>query len=153
MRKFLLLIMCMMTFFLYGCTDQYRPRANSDEQWISTNPDISFTLLDSERNSSYGQMIVDGEVIEIQPSIDRGNILYIFSYITKDAAYLQDDDLLIWGECDFYEDMIVVTIKYDRDGIISDTDTITFFKQEEYPSSGKVSLQAVYLPSHNQNPS
>lgn len=108
--------------------DSHRPKLKPNEWWVSQDPNISIMYFDEKENRSHGQMIVDGDIIEILPLFDYGGKLHILNWPTIESDFTQDADHLLCGSCTFHKNWFVMEVDLDRDGLFEGIDTITFRK-------------------------
>lgn len=111
-------IICIMLLIFMLCRACSKPYNNlektPEDRWVSKDPDIYFSLLDEEKGTNYGQMVIDGEVIEIEPNFDFGAGVY-FYYYERDLEAVHPEGMLFCGQCSYTKNELIVKVTPEQD--------------------------------------
>lgn len=119
---------------LSGC-DRYRgPERNPHDLWVSENPQISFVAMNEEKGYPTGEMMIDGELIEIDVMFDNGRRMVIYKAV-RDTPYYDVDDELIIAKIDIRGDKMIASVMRKQAGIWEGVDEVTFQKKTLTPES------------------
>ena len=139
--------LCLSMFCLLaqGCVDfnvGKRPTDQNNTKWVSQNPDIYFEVNDEYGAvtgcNTYGKTTVNGATTEIAVRFDYGTTVQ-FSPISAyhkgengSQSYIDGDDWLFIGRCEFSKNMLVVNVFNNSKGFLDDEiKKITFVKEEK----------------------
>ncbi len=132
--KFLLpLLGFALVLSLSGCRGWlYMPDTDSNDLWVSADPDIWFVGFNEEKGGSTGQLTSNGETIEVVMCWGPGPQFDIFRYpwSTEDRPALSDEDRLVRGSCKFLKDKGVVQVIEDKENLLGGVNEITFIREE-----------------------
>lgn len=121
-----LTLIVVMVLLLPSCIfAPHLPPLNPDDLWISDEPNIWFVGFDEEKGGPIGQIVSDGEVIDVIMCWGPGPMFDIWHYPIEDP-----DDYLVRGECNFSKDEGTVYVKEDIAGILNGAKTITFTRKD-----------------------
>ena len=124
--KYIVLVMILL---LTSCTPTaHWPAANPDDLWVSSEPDIWFVGFDEEKGGAAGQIVSDGEVIEVIMCWGPGPQFDIRRYPIENP-----DGILVRGECNFSQDEGTVYIIKDIADVLDGAETITFRREDSFP--------------------
>jgi|TergutMp193P3_1026864.scaffolds.fasta_scaffold142744_2 hypothetical protein len=129
-RLFIILLLVFFFVLLFGC-DMHsgeRPYDYPPAIWVSEKPKMWFEIGEFEKNAQrnrvYGNLIVDGQSIEIEVFFDYGSGVYFTYPANQDAT----DRLTTGGDCKFSPDKLIVKIR-ERDSLFNGKyKTITFIR-------------------------
>lgn len=93
-----------------------RPDANSNERWISEDPEMYFTW-DDDRGGHYGELTVDGRTIEVLVPFDYGNGMHVYPYDPEAEHLLNGSDRLFKCSCTFSKNTVVATVTRDNQNV------------------------------------
>lgn len=115
--------------FLSGCGfalgRNVTPDADPDDLWVSTDPDISFVGFDEEKGGPVGQLVHDGEVIDVIMCWGPGAIFDIRRYPMEGP-----EGILVRGTCNFSQDKGTVQVAEDKGNVLNGVKTLTFVREE-----------------------
>lgn len=100
------------------------PDSDPEDLWVSSEPDISFVGLNEETGGATGQLVKDGEVIEVVMVWGYGSHFEIWRDPMEDA-----DDLLVRGKCNFSRDEGTVQIVEDIGNIFDGVEELHFVRE------------------------
>lgn len=119
---------------LSGCAYYRGPERNPNDLWVSENPPISFVALDEEKGYPTGEMMIDGELIEIEVHFDNGNRMDIYCAV-KDVPYYGVGGLLISTNFVIRGDELTAHVISKKADIWEGFDEVTFQKKTFTPES------------------
>ena len=126
--KISFLELCVLLIFLPGC-DRYRgPEPDPDDLWISENPMISFVAMNEDLGFPTGEMMIDGELLEIDVLFDNGSHMSVFKAVRDTSAYGTDDEL-VFADIVIRGDLMIASVKRKQPGIWEGIDRVTFRKE------------------------
>ena len=115
------------------CVDFYydkRPNNYDNTKWVSSDPDIWFTV---NKNECFGEITIDGVTMETQIFFDFGTGVDFKHLRTLENQfdYYKDDYYYFRGSCKFDEYKLVVTITDNSKGLLDDSiKKITFVRED-----------------------
>lgn len=118
-----IIIMIIALFVPESILGPHVPPANPDDLWISEDPNIWFGF--DEERGHMGQIVSDGEVIEVTIGIGPGPQFKIYRYPNE-----KPEDHLVWGDCYFSGDKGTVTVTKDIGNVLGGAKTISFVRRE-----------------------
>lgn len=131
MKRILLVFAIVIMLLLPSCIlSPHWPSSNPNDLWVSDEPNIWFVGFDEEKGGPIGQMVSDGEVIDVMMWWGPGPQFDISRYPHEDP-----DDWLVRGECDFSQDKGTVTVIEDIGNVLGGAKTITFERKQRDSSS------------------
>lgn len=118
-----IIIMIIALFVPESILGPHVPPADPDDLWISEDPNIWFGF--DEEKGYRGQIVSDGEVIEVTIGIGPGPKFNIHRYPNE-----KPEDHLVRGECNFSQNEGTVYVREDMGNVLGGAKTITFVRQE-----------------------
>lgn len=118
-----IIIMIIVLFVPESILGPHVPPADPDDLWISEDPNIWFGF--DEERGHMGQIVSDGEVIEVTIGIGPGPQFKIYRYPNE-----KPEDHLVRGECNFSQNEGTVYVREDMGNVLGGAKTITFVRQE-----------------------
>lgn len=120
--------------FLPSCIfAPHLPPPNPDDLWVSDEPNIWFVGFDEEKGGPIGQMVSDGEVIDVMMWWGPGPRFDISRYPNEGP-----DDWLVQGDCNFSQDKGIVTVTEDIGNVLGGAKTITFERKQRQGDGSSV---------------
>lgn len=131
MKKIFAIILYIFIIILSGC-DVYvndRPKYVTNEKWVCQEVNMYFVGWDEEKQMHYGEYVVNNEKLEFFVLFDFAKGIVFYPYV-ENSNVTNSEDRLLWGQCEFGEDKLVVNIdeRY-RDFLGEDIDKITFLRE------------------------
>ena len=96
------------------------PESNPSDLWIANEIDLFFVGFDEEKGGAAGQLVCNGEVIEVVMNWGKGSQFNMGWY--QDGFYYT----IVRGTCEFSEDDGTVYVDKDLEGVLNGVKTITF---------------------------
>ena len=136
MKRIVILSTLILTalILLSSCIDFYhgkRPIDYENTLWISSEADTWFAVHDRRDGCGIGEMIIDGEITEIEVWFDFGaSVNFMLPNYTNNLSDFWDY-CLFRGQCKFSKDKLIVEIFNNRNGFLDDTiKEITFVRED-----------------------
>jgi len=133
MKKNTIFLTVLIFVFCFSC-DRHsgeRPYDYPPARWVSEKPKMWFVIGESDksayspRQKIYGNLILDGQSIEIEVSFNKGSGMAFFG--------IGNEKLDTRGRCKFHSDKLIVNIDKERDGFFNGLyKTITFIRVPEW---------------------
>lgn len=114
-----------------GRFHQAMPATDPDDLWVSKNPDISFVGFDEEKGGPVGQLVHDGEVIDVIMCWGPGPQFDIRRYPIEGP-----DGILVRGTCEFSQDEGTVQVTEDTGNVLNGAKTLTFVREKRDAENG-----------------
>ncbi len=131
MKKIFAIILYIFIIILSGC-DVYvnkRPKYVTNEKWVCQEVDMYFVGWDEEKQKSYGEYILNDKRMEFFVLFDFAKGIVFYPYV-ENSKVRNSKDRLLWGQCEFGEDKLVVNIDEEyRKFLGEDIDKITFLRE------------------------
>ena len=105
-----------------------RPIDYDNTKWVSSEPDIWFTVQD---RISIGEITIDGVTTEIWVIFDFGNGVSFRPPRTSENQLGYYNYGLFEGTCEFSKDRLIVTIADNKKNFLSDTIKEIIFVRED----------------------
>ena len=139
MKKCFVIAIAILIFVLLSGCDMHsgeRPYDYPPAIWVSEKPKMWFEIGEFAGRSAespplmiYGNLLLDGQSIEIEVFFDKGSGVYFTYPANQDAT----DRLTTRGSCTFSPDKLVVKIDKERDKFLNGKyKTITFIRAPKW---------------------
>lgn len=89
---------------------------------------ISFVAMNEDLGFPTGEMMIDGELLEIDVLFDNGSHMSIFKAVRDTSAYGTDDEL-VFADIVIRGDLMIASVKRKQPGIWEGIDRVTFRKE------------------------
>lgn len=131
MKKIFAIILYIYIIILSGC-DVYvneRPKYVTNEKWVCQEVNMYFVGWDEEKQKSYGEYILNDKRVEFFVLFDFAKGIVFYPYV-ENSKVRNSKDRLLWDQCEFGEDKLVVNIDEEyRKFLGEDIDKITFLRE------------------------
>ncbi|GEM_PF-5541499 len=130
MKKFILVLLCMMLLFMGGCSIPYTHPIGT---WESTNPELTITFPDirNEENSNTGTIKRNGTVEQVICLFGYDAVVEIFPLSAEHDGSVYDDECYFKGEISWDNDKLLLTTFNSHVSDIPNDTTITFLPQDD----------------------
>ena len=133
MKRVIIIVLTLIgiIMLLSCCVDFYydkRPNNYDNTKWVSSDPDIWFTV---NKNECIGEITIDGITTEIAVIFDFGmGVDFSLSLIPTNHIE-KEEYFLFGGSCKFNEKKLVVTVNANSKGFLDDSiKKITFVRED-----------------------
>ena len=130
-RVILCVIIVLIGMSLLSSCDRYygrRPNDYDNTKWVSSEPDIWFTVQDRK---CAGEITIDGVAAEIWVMFDFGHRVSFSPPRTPENELNYYNYFLFDGTCKFSKDKLIVTIDRNRKRFLDDTIKEIIFVRED----------------------